>query len=373
MFGYGNTDHSLDNGALLLKTSLTDPPMHLRDLDYDLPPQSIAQTPAEQRDHSRLLFAPKTPGPSRHLRFDAITTLLQPGDVLVVNDTRVLPARLFGVRELTGGKCEVLLIPGAPAPDGSSWRALVRTRGKLQVGEQLSLAEGTLQLELVDRHGRGLYSVRATGTTSIENAMATHGIMPLPPYIERRAATPSQAAFDRERYQTVFARDEGAVAAPTAGLHFTPPLLAELAEGGVIVVPITLRVGLGTFRPLTAEDPLQHAMHAETYACTAETWAAITKAKAEGRRVIACGTTAVRTLEAIAQTEVLAGQTDLYLYPPYAFRVVDGMITNFHLPRSTLQLLVAAMIGLERLHAIYREALAHEYRFYSYGDAMVIL
>jgi S-adenosylmethionine:tRNA ribosyltransferase-isomerase len=343
--------------------------MRLEDFDYELPPERIAQRPIEPRDASRLLVLPRAGGPLRHAAFRDLPALLAPGDLLVLNDTKVIPARLGGVRA-TGGKIECLLVRDR---GGGRWEALLRAGGRLREGERLSLAGGRLEARLVAKREDGSWALELTPPEAVPAALAEAGEMPLPPYIARGGeADPALRALDRDRYQTVFAREPGAVAAPTAGLHFTAEVFRALEARGVARAFITLHVGPGTFRPIQVEDPREHVMHAEPFAIPEETARAIAAARARGGRVIACGTTAARTLETFARTGERRGETALYIFPGFEWRLVDGLVTNFHLPRSTLLLLVAALAGRERVLAAYREAIERGYRFYSYGDAMLI-
>lgn len=338
--------------------------MHLSDFDYDLPADRIAGRPAEPRDASRLLFLPREAGEPRHACFRDLPELLRPGDLLVLNDTRVIPARLFG-RRRTGGKLECLLVRERAA---GRWEALLRAGGRLRAGERVELAAGRLEALLLEKAADGTWSLEIAPAAEIPRALAEAGAMPLPPYIAR----PADAA-DRERYQTIFARESGAIAAPTAGLHFTDAVFQALAARGVERAFVTLHVGPGTFRPIDAEDPREHRMHAERFTIPDATAAALERTRAGGGRIVACGTTSARTLETYARTGERAGETAIYIYPGFTWNIVQGLVTNFHLPRSTLLLLVASFAGRERVLAAYREAIAMGYRFYSYGDAMLIL
>ena len=358
--------------------------------DYHLPPDRIAHYPADRRDGSRLLEVPPA-GPPRHRIFREVVELFRAGDVLVLNESRVLPARLLG-RKPSGAAAEVLLVRPVPAgagagagagegrgdpTDATLWEALVRPGGKLKPGRRVEIAP-ELTVEIVDSTGDGGRIVRLVTPLPVAEALARFGQVPLPPYLERPAE-----ALDRERYQTVYARTPGSVAAPTAGLHFTPELLAAVEDRGVTLARVTLHVGIGTFRPMEVEDPALHDMHREWWEVTPEAAALVNAARDGGGRVWAVGTTAVRTLESAAARagddpsragSLLpgSGETGLFIRPGYTFRVVDGLITNFHLPRSTLLMLVAARVGYERIMEMYAEAIREGYRFYSYGDAMVI-
>ncbi|MBL4845400.1 MAG: tRNA preQ1(34) S-adenosylmethionine ribosyltransferase-isomerase QueA [Planctomycetes bacterium] len=330
------------------------------DFDFELPPELIAQAPLEDRSSSRLLVLERQAGaPPTHHAFREVVDLLPAGSLLVLNESRVIPARFFGSRA-SGGKVEVLLTE----PDArGGWQALIRCGGTLRVDELLTLEEGQATLRVLERLAGGHFRVEFEAEEALEAAERC-GRMPLPPYVKRPAT-----AADRERYQTVFARVPGAIAAPTAGLHFTPELLESLEARGVGLAKVVLHVGLGTFLPVRVDDLSEHVMHSERYEVPTETRARL---EAHSGPVIACGTTAVRALEAYAESGAPAGRTELFITPGYSFRAIDGLITNFHLPESTLLMLVAALIGRERLFAAYEVAIAERYRFYSYGDAMLI-
>jgi S-adenosylmethionine:tRNA ribosyltransferase-isomerase len=337
--------------------------------EYDLPPELIAQYPAERREESRLLVVDRSTGELRHRVFADIVELVRPGDVLVVNETRVFPARLLGTRA-GGGEAEILLLQ--PAPQGTGlWTALVRPGAKLKPGREVSIAPGFV-VEIVDSTPGGERVVRLRSDLPVAEALDRFGRVPLPPYL-RRVATDE----DRERYQTVYARASGSVAAPTAGLHFTPGLLESLERSGVSIARLVLHVGVGTFRPVEVEDPDSHRMHSEWYSVPATAADTINRCRESGGAIWAVGTTTVRTLESVAteQGRVQPGEgwTDIFIRPPHRFRAVDRMITNFHLPRSTLLMLVASFAGYDLVMDAYRQAVAERYRFYSYGDAMAIL
>jgi S-adenosylmethionine:tRNA ribosyltransferase-isomerase len=338
------------------------------DLDYDLPPALIAQTPAEPRDSARLLVYDRASGAIRHRHFRDLLEELRPDDLVVLNDTRVLPVRLRAYRE-TGGAVEVLLLePEA----GGRWQALARPMRRLRAGE--TLTAGALAIRILQREsdGRVLVDVRVPGTVTegvtVLQAIQREGEMPLPPYIR-------QVPEDPERYQTVYARHPGSAAAPTAGLHFTPALLERL-RGGHEVVEVTLGVGLDTFRPVSAADLADHPLHSEPYSVTEETAAAVEAARREGRRIVAVGTTTVRVLETVwgePQRAPLEGRTRLFITPGRPFAVTGALVTNFHLPRSTLLAMVMAFAGVEPVRSLYRTAVRERYRFYSFGDAMLLL
>jgi S-adenosylmethionine:tRNA ribosyltransferase-isomerase len=347
-------------------------------LDYELPPGLIAQNPADRRDQSRLLVARRDLGSLSHHQFADLPDLLQRGDTLVLNDTRVLPARLVGRRHRTGGKWEGLFVRGGR--DGT-WELLSRTRGRLAPGELIDIEGGgggggegeeTLQLRTLAKLPGGQWAMQPLAEQETLALLARFGQVPLPPYIRKGQA----ASDDAERYQTVYARNPGAVAAPTAGLHFTSTLFDRLKAGDVDWCYVTLHVGPGTFQPIKEADFTRHRMHSEWGEVSAETVARIEACKERGGRVVAVGTTAVRVLETAGRSgrlEPWRGETDLFVYPPFAFRVVDNLVTNFHLPRSTLLLLVSAFAGGELLRKAYAAAIEECYRFYSYGDAMLIL
>jgi S-adenosylmethionine:tRNA ribosyltransferase-isomerase len=351
------------------RSSTTDPQgsrVRAGDFDFEYPREAIAQRPLAERGASRLLLLDRDSGAVHHHRFREFPALLDEGDVLVLNTSRVIPARLRGRRE-NGREAEVLLVH--PEPDGS-WLAMVHPGGKLKAGRQVRFGDDAA-VEVVEAVGGGLRRVRVCGALDAVALMERYGAVPLPPYIER---PPEQS--DRERYQTVYAAVDGSVAAPTAGLHFTPPLLAEITRRGVTLTEVVLHVGPGTFKPVEVDDPADHRMHAEWYTVSAEAAQAVNRARDAGGRVWAVGTTVARTLESVAadggRIAAGSGWTDLFIYPPFAFRVTDALLTNFHLPRSTLLMLVAAFAGQGPTLAAYREAVARGYRLFSYGDAMAI-
>jgi S-adenosylmethionine:tRNA ribosyltransferase-isomerase len=356
---------------------VTEPPAppgaRVSDYEYVLPADRIARYPAHERDESRLLVVPRRAGAFRHLVFRDLPELLRPDDVLVVNESRVIPARLLG-RKPTGAPSEVLLLrptEDASATDPRTWEALVRPGGKLKPGRRVIVADD-LEVAIVDSTTQGSRIVRLDSPLPAWEAIERYGHVPLPPYLERE-----DEAIDRERYQTVFARVPGSVAAPTAGLHFTPELLAAIEARGVRRVAVTLDVGVGTFRPVEHDDPAAHEMHGEPWVIESAAAAAINEARAAGGRCWAVGTTVVRALESAVDDGGLvragAGTTRLFIRPPHRFRAVDALVTNFHLPRSTLLMLVAAFAGYERVLEAYRVAVEEGYRFYSYGDAMAVV
>ena len=341
--------------------------MKTADFNYDLPEELIAQTPAEPRDHSRLLVYHRSTGLIEHRHFYDIIDYLRPGDALVVNETKVIPARLLGVKEDTGVPVEVLLLRRRSASD---WETLVRPGRRLRPGAFCSFGDGLLRCEILgsveDIGGR---VVRFHYDGVFEEILDRLGEMPLPPYIHEKLADPS-------RYQTVYAREEGSAAAPTAGLHFTEELLARVRAKGIQVVPVLLHVGLGTFRPVKVEDAENHVMHSEFCRVTPEAAEALNRARRAGGRIICVGTTSVRTLETLSDGDgvILPGarDTSIFIYPGVRIKAVDALITNFHLPQSTLLMLVSAFMGREEALRVYREAVRERYRFFSFGDAMLI-
>ncbi len=337
------------------------------DFDYDLPPSLIAQDPLPDRGGSRLLVLDRAGGAVRHGRFVDVVDLVAPEDVLVINVSRVIPARLHGKRE-TGNVAELLLV--RELPDGT-WLAMGHPGGKLKPGRRVTFGPDS-SAEIVEALGGGLRRVRFVGPLDAPATLAQYGEVPLPPYI-RRAPRPE----DRERYQTVYAAHDGSVAAPTAGLHFTRDLLDRLRAKGVALSEVDLHVGPGTFKPVETDDLARHAMHAEPYRVSDAAAALINQRRDAGGRVWAVGTTVVRTLETLAgpggRISPGAGETRLFIHPPYAFRAVDRLLTNFHLPRSTLLMLVCAFGGYDNVMRAYGEAIEQRYRFYSYGDAMLVV
>jgi S-adenosylmethionine:tRNA ribosyltransferase-isomerase len=347
--------------------------LDVRDFDFELPSDLIAQEPSRERGASRLLLLSRATGVCSHSTIGALPSLLEPGDLLVVNNTRVVPARLLGHRVPTGGAVECLLI-GHIA--GDRWEALMHPGQKLAPGAMV-VFEGatTLRAEVLERrfHGRRLIRLWTDNGTSVNDAVDRIGHVPLPPYIKR-----GDRASDRDRYQTIFAGPRGAVAAPTAGLHFSPAIVDECRARGIELIEITLHIGYGTFQPVRVTQVEDHRVEPEHYEISEGAAVTINRALTQRRRIIAVGTTTTRTMETVAhanQGEIAAGAglADLFIYPGFAFRVVTGLLTNFHLPRSSLVMLVSAFAGRERLFGAYREAIANRYRFYSYGDAMLIL
>lgn len=341
--------------------------MNIADFDFELPEQLIAQQPLKDRSSSRLMVLTRDHHEIRHTSFTQIKHYLRPGDCLVLNDTKVLPARLFGIKKDTGAKIEVLLLHQR---EKDHWEVLVKPAKRVKKGTIIEFGEGLLTAECVREleHGGRVLSFHYKGIfLEILNEL---GEMPLPPYIKTQLD-------DQDRYQTVYAREEGSAAAPTAGLHFTAELLKEIQQMGVHLAYITLHVGLGTFRPVNVENIEEHDMHAEFYRMNQETASLINRVRTNGGRIIAVGTTSTRTLETIVQKhghfQEDSGWTDIFIYPPYEFQGIDGLLTNFHLPKSTLIMLVSALAGRDFILKAYREAVKQEYRFFSFGDAMLIL
>lgn len=341
--------------------------MNVEDYDFHLPEELIAQTPLPDRSASRLLMVNKENGQLTHRHFTDILEQFQPGDTLVLNDTRVIPARLFGVKEDTGAKAEVLLLKNLGA---DRWEALVKPGKKLKTGAVIVFSD-ELRAVIEDEADMGGRTLRFIYQGIFQEILDRLGSMPLPPYIK-------ETLEDRERYQTVYACHEGSAAAPTAGLHFTRELLEQIAAKGVNIAYITLHVGLGTFRPMSVEKVEEHVMHAEYYELSQETADLLNAARSRGGRIIAVGTTSCRTLETAGRQagngilKAGSGWTDIFIYPGYRFTVVNALITNFHLPKSTLVMLVSALAGREHILAAYEEAIKEHYRFFSFGDAMFI-
>ena len=339
--------------------------MNISDFDYELPEERIAQLPLEPRDSSRLMVLHPKDHTIEHHHFHQLGEFLEKGDVLIFNDTRVIPARLIGVRENTGGKVEIFLLRQM---DKHQWEALVKPGKKVRVGSIIRFSE-ELACEIIDHTDFGGRIVRFIYDGVFEEILDRLGSMPLPPYIHEKLE-------DQERYQTIYSRVKGSAAAPTAGLHFTERLMERLRSKGIQFGFITLHVGLGTFRPVHVETIEDHVMHREFYSVPAETAKLIQRARNDGRRVVAVGTTSIRTLEASAMrtgnVEAGSGWTDIFIYPGYQFNVVDAVVTNFHLPKSTLIMLISAFAGREFTLAAYRTAVEEQYRFFSFGDAMLI-
>jgi len=338
--------------------------LSVSDFDYDLPEALIAQTPVEPRDSSRLLVVDRQTGELQHRCFSDILNCIQPGDLLVANDTKVIPARLLGQRTDTGGKVEVFLLHRLSR---DQWEVLVKPGKKMRPGQQVWF-DDKLSGEVLDVTAYGGRVIQFDYEGLFETILDKLGETPLPPYIHQKLADP-------DRYQTIYARDSGSAAAPTAGLHFTPELMEKVREKGASFAFVTLNIGLGTFRPVRIENIAEHVMHREFYSVSPETVEQILQTKQRGGRIIAVGTTAVRTLESAAAAGALtagSGWSELFIYPGYSFRVIDALITNFHLPQSTLLMLVSAFAGRENVLAAYQQAVQSQYRFFSFGDAMFI-
>lgn len=351
--------------------------MDLKDFDYDLPKALIAQQPLPQRDQSRLMIVHREKGTIDHTFFHCLPQYLKANDLLVANDTRVIPARIFGKKK-TGGWIELFLLDFIENETETAqvWECLLKTRRKVTSGATVFFSPD-LSADLLNSLGNGLWRVRLNYRGSFEQALAQTGRTPLPPYIRRERTDDTFAPLDRERYQTVYAANSGAVAAPTAGFHFTDALIQKTTEMGAQFAFVTLHVGLGTFQPIRATDPEKHEIHKEFYNVTKDSAEVINRAYREKRRVIAVGTTAARVLETLttADRHIRArnGYTDLYIYPGYTFKALDALITNFHLPMSSLLLLVSAFAGKDLMLRAYQQAVEQKYRFFSYGDAMLIL
>ncbi len=338
----------------------------INNYDYDLPEELIAQTPAEKRDHSRLMVVNKETGEIEHHTFYEILDFLKPGDVLVRNNSKVIPARLLGVKEETGAHVEVLLLKDK---GNNVWECLCGNAKTIKVGTIISFGNGELKAQCVEIKDEGIREMKLLYEGILFEILDQLGKMPLPPYIKKQCD-------DNSRYQTVYAKVEGSAAAPTAGFHFTKELFEKIKEKGVLVEDVTLHVGLGTFRPVKVSNLKDHHMHSEMYEMSEETAEVLNKAKKEGRRIIAIGTTSTRTLESVWQRfgefKACHGETSIFIYPGYKFGAIDAQITNFHLPKSTLIMLVSAFAGRDLILKAYNEAVKNRYRFFSFGDAMFI-
>lgn len=342
--------------------------MNIEDFDFNLPEQLIAQTPLKNRAESKMLVMDKDEGTIQHNRFSDVISYLQKGDCLVLNDTKVLPARLFGIKKDTGAKIEVLLLH---QKESDTWEVLAKPAKKVKVGTELIFGDGQLQAVCTGTKEHGGRLLEFTYDGIFYEVLDKLGEMPLPPYIKEQLS-------DKDRYQTVYAKEEGSAAAPTAGLHFTEEILNKLKDAGIKLAFITLHVGLGTFRPVNVDRVEDHEMHAEFYHVEEETAGLLNQVKESGGRIISVGTTSTRTLETIVRANdgrfvATSGWTDIFIYPPYQFQAIDGMITNFHLPKSTLIMLISAFAGKEHVMKAYEEAVRKEYRFFSFGDAMLII
>ncbi len=341
--------------------------MKTSDFYFELPQELIAQDPLKDRSSSRLLVLDRKTGKTEHHIFREVIDYLEPGDCLVVNNTKVIPARLFGAKVGTDAKIEVLLLKRKEA---DVWETLVKPGKKAKPGTRISFGDGLLMGEVIDVVEEGNRLIRFEYEGIFEEILDQLGQMPLPPYITHQLE-------DKNRYQTVYAKHDGSAAAPTAGLHFTPELLQQIRDKGVNIAHVTLHVGLGTFRPVKVEDVTKHHMHSEFYVVEEDQAALINETKAKGKKVVSVGTTSCRTLESAADEQGIlhagSGWTDIFIYPGYQFKIIDRLITNFHLPESTLLMLVSALAGKEKIMAAYEEAVKERYRFFSFGDAMLIL
>lgn len=341
--------------------------MKTDDFDYYLPEHLIAQTPIQQRDHSRLLVLNRITGKIEHKHFYDIVNYLESGDVLVINDTKVIPARLLGIKEQTNAAIELLLLKDH---GNQIWECLAKPAKRVKAGTIVSFGDGRLKAKCTEVKEDGIRLFELIYTGILYEILDQLGEMPLPPYIHEKLR-------EKDRYQTIYAKCEGSAAAPTAGLHFTIELLEELKQKGVQLVQVTLHVGLGTFRPVNVEDVTEHKMHSEYYAMSEETAKILKEAKQNKQRIISVGTTTTRVLETIihkyGQFEASSGWTDIFIYPGFEFQAIDCLITNFHLPKSTLVMLVSALAGKENIMRAYEEAVKQEYRFFSFGDSMLIL
>jgi len=341
--------------------------MNLNDFDYELPEELIAQTPLKDRSSSKLLVLNKNTGEVEHHRFSDIINFLEKGDTLVLNDTKVIPARLIGEKEETGAVIEILLLKNL---EGDKWEALTKPAKRVKVGTIISFGDGSLKCKCVLEKEEGIRHFELIYDGILYEILDKLGTMPLPPYIHEKLE-------DQGRYQTVYAKNVGSAAAPTAGLHFTTELMDSLKSKGINICYVTLHVGLGTFRPVTVENILEHHMHSEYYEIEEETCNVINETKKRGNRVVAVGTTTVRTLETVmnkyGELKSCLGNTDIFIYPGYEFKIVDNLITNFHLPKSTLIMLISALAGRENVLSAYKSAVLEKYRFFSFGDSMFII
>lgn len=340
--------------------------MNTSDFYYDLPEELIAQTPAEPRDSSRLLVYNRQDGSVQHKVFREVIDFLNPGDALVINDTRVIPARLYGKKQDTGREVEFLLLNQLTA---DTWEVIMRPGKKLRVRDRVAFADD-LQAEILEKKDDGITKVKFYFEGLFEALLDEYGNMPLPPYITKRLE-------DQERYQTVYAKERGSAAAPTAGLHFTPELMEKIRQKGIDIIPVLLHVGLGTFRPVKVDNVENHKMHSEYYSISGDSARRINETRARGGRIVAVGTTSVRTLESVAAEDGTvkeqSGNTEIFIYPGYRFKCVDALITNFHLPESTLLMLISAFMGKEEVLDLYRLAVEERYRFFSFGDACMLI
>lgn len=341
--------------------------MDIEAFDYHLPESLIAQTPLKNRDESRLLILGRQSGDIEHQHFKDVINYLESGDTLVLNDTRVMPARLFGLKEETGAKVEMLMLTQI---EGNDWEVLLKPAKRIKVGNRLTFGEGKIVAECIKELDQGGRIMRLHYDGILQERLDELGEMPLPPYIKERLD-------DQDRYQTVYAKASGSAAAPTAGLHFTDELLANIRDKGINIAFITLHVGLGTFRPVSVDNIDDHEMHSEYYQMDSETADLLNETKERGNRIISVGTTSTRTLETIMQSNdkfvSQSGWTDIFIFPGFTFKAIDGLITNFHLPKSTLVMLVSAFSSRDNILNAYNQAVSSEYRFFSFGDAMLII
>ena len=340
--------------------------MKTDDFNYELPEHLIAQTPIKERDNSKMMFLDKKTGEIEHHHFHDILNYLDEKDVLVLNDTKVLPARLYGVKEETNAGIEILMLKEI---ENDTWECLTKPAKRVKIGTVITFGDGRLKALCIEEKEEGIRVFKLDYDGILYEILDSLGEMPLPPYIHEKLE-------EKNRYQTVYAKNIGSAAAPTAGLHFTNELLEQLKHKGVTILYITLHVGLGTFRPVNVEDVTKHRMHSEFYSMTKEVADTLNKAKKDGKRIISVGTTTTRTLETIAnkynEFKECSGWTDIFIYPGYQFKAIDALITNFHLPKSTLIMLVSALAGKENVLNAYHEAVKEEYRFFSFGDSMFI-
>ncbi len=347
--------------------------MLVSEFDYELPEELIAQLPADKRENSKMLVLEKESKQIFHKHFYDIVDLIDTNSILVLNNTKVMPARLYGKKEETGAKIEVFLLKQL---EGKKWETLIKPSKRVKEGTIIKISDELSAKAIEKTEEDGGWIVELIYEGNILEVLHRNGNIPLPPYIERKLANEDIKKLDFERYQTVYAKDEGSVAAPTAGLHFTKEILQKLKDKGVEIAYVTLNVGLGTFRPVKCENILEHKMHSETFEISEDTARKINEAKAKGKKLIAVGTTTVRTLETAYQKygciKACHDHSELFIYPPYEFKVIDELITNFHLPKSTLLMLVSALAGKDFIFKAYKEAIENNYRFFSYGDCMFI-
>lgn len=350
--------------------------MNISEFDYELPTELIAQMPADKRENSRMMVLDKQNHSISHKHFFDIVDYIDENDLLVLNDTKVIPARLFGIKEQTGAKIEVFLLNPSKGEDADVWDVLIKPSKRVKEGTIITVCNDLRIIPVKRLEDAGEWQVQLQYNGNLYEILNRVGNIPLPPYIERKEQTDEQREFDKIRYQTVYAHKEGSVAAPTAGLHFTPEILQKLKDKGVDIAYVTLNVGLGTFRPVKCENILEHKMHSETFEISQAAAEKINKAKSEGKNIAAVGTTSVRTLETAYQKfgciKPCHDSSELFIYPPYEFKVVDKLITNFHLPKSTLLMLVSALAGKDFIFEAYHQAVENKYRFFSYGDCMLI-